>query len=86
LTELAGRRSRRQPLRSRGAARTDRLRQAERVAGEIDDVAVLRDDVARTVPEGRDASTGEFIPVKEAERRPRTTTVETIKTPPPKKK
>jgi hypothetical protein len=35
---------------------------------------------------GRDASTGEFIPVKDAQRRPSTTTVETIKTPPPKKK
>ena len=33
---------------------------------------------------GRDAGTGQFIPVKEAERRPRTTVVETIK--PPKKK
>jgi hypothetical protein len=28
---------------------------------------------------GRDARTGQFIPVKEAERRPSTTTVETIK-------
>lgn len=28
---------------------------------------------------GRDARTGEFIPVKEAQRRPSTTTVETIK-------
>ncbi len=28
---------------------------------------------------GRDAKTGEFIPVKEAERRPSTTVVETIK-------
>jgi hypothetical protein len=35
---------------------------------------------------GRDAKTGEFIPVKEAQRRPSTTTVDTIKTPPPKKK
>ena len=35
---------------------------------------------------GRDAGTGEFIPVKEAERRPKTTTVETIKVPSPKKK
>jgi hypothetical protein len=34
---------------------------------------------------GRDAETGEFIPVKEAQRRPRTTTVETIKTPKKKK-
>lgn len=31
---------------------------------------------------GRDAKTGEFIPVKEAERRPSTRVVETIKTPP----
>jgi len=30
---------------------------------------------------GRDASTGQFIPVQEAERRPRTTVVETIKIP-----
>lgn len=35
---------------------------------------------------GRDAKTGEFIPVKEAQRRPNTTTVETIKTPPKKKR
>lgn len=28
---------------------------------------------------GRDAKTGEFIPVKEAKRRPTTTVVETIK-------
>lgn len=28
---------------------------------------------------GRDARTGRFIPVKEAQRRPSTTTVETIK-------
>ena len=28
---------------------------------------------------GRDAKTGKFIPVKEAERRPTTTVVETIK-------
>lgn len=34
---------------------------------------------------GRDARTGEFIPVKEAIRRPSTTTVETIKSPPKKK-
>jgi hypothetical protein len=30
---------------------------------------------------GRDAKTGEFIPVKDANRRPSTTTVETIKVP-----
>ena len=29
---------------------------------------------------GRDAKTGEFIPVKEAKKRPNTTVVETIKT------
>lgn len=32
---------------------------------------------------GRDAGNGQFIPVKIAERRPKTTTVETL--PPPKK-
>jgi hypothetical protein len=30
---------------------------------------------------GRDAKTGEFIPVSEAKRRPKTTVVETIQTP-----
>jgi hypothetical protein len=35
---------------------------------------------------GRDAKIGEFIPVKEAERRPKTTIVETIKPPAKKKK
>jgi hypothetical protein len=30
---------------------------------------------------GRDAGTGKFIPVKEAEKRPKTTTIETIKKP-----
>jgi len=30
---------------------------------------------------GRDAKSGQFIPVKEAVRRPNTTVVETIKTP-----
>ena len=34
---------------------------------------------------GRDARTGEFITVKEAERRPNSTVVETIKMPPKKK-
>jgi hypothetical protein len=33
---------------------------------------------------GRDARTGEFIPVKEAQRRPSTTVVETIKNPTPR--
>lgn len=32
-----------------------------------------------TAKVGRDARTGEFIPVKEAQRRPNTTVVETIK-------
>jgi hypothetical protein len=31
---------------------------------------------------GRDAKTGEFIPVKDAQRRPSTAVVETIKRPP----
>ncbi len=35
---------------------------------------------------GRDARTGQFIPVKDAKRRPRTTVVETIKTRKPKKR
>ena len=35
---------------------------------------------------GRDAKTGEFIPVKEAIRRPTTTVVETIKVSKPKPK
>lgn len=39
----------------------------------------------KTVKIGRDAKSGEFIPVKEAQRRPSTTTVETIKRPPPPK-
>ncbi len=34
-----------------------------------------------TIKVGRDAKTGEFIPVKEAQRRPNTTVVETIKIP-----
>jgi hypothetical protein len=34
---------------------------------------------------GRDAGTGQFIPVKEAQRRPKTAVVETIKNPPKKK-
>jgi hypothetical protein len=34
---------------------------------------------------GRDAGSGQFIPVKVAERRPKTTVIETIKTPPKKK-
>jgi hypothetical protein len=34
---------------------------------------------------GRDASTGKFIPVKDAQKDPKHTTVETIKNPPKKK-
>lgn len=33
----------------------------------------------KTVKIGRDAKTGQFIPVKEAQKRPNTTVVETIK-------
>ena len=33
----------------------------------------------KTIKIGRDAKTGQFIPVKEAVRRPNTTVVETIK-------
>jgi hypothetical protein len=33
---------------------------------------------------GRDAGNGQFIPVKEAQRRPSTTVVETIKNPTPR--
>lgn len=32
---------------------------------------------------GRDAGTGQFIPVKKAEQRPKTTVVETVRRPPP---
>ena len=35
---------------------------------------------------GRDAKTGRFIPVKEAEHRPTTTVVETVKIPSKKRK
>jgi hypothetical protein len=40
--------------------------------------------MANTRKIGRDAKTGEFIPVKEAIRRPTTTVVETIKVGKPK--
>jgi hypothetical protein len=36
---------------------------------------------AKTFPLGRDSGNGRFIPVKEAERRPKTTTVERIPKP-----
>ena len=35
---------------------------------------------------GRDAETGKFISVKEANKRPKTTVIETIKNPPKKKR
>jgi len=35
--------------------------------------------MSRTSKRGRDSGTGKFIPIKEANRRPKTTTVETIK-------
>lgn len=35
----------------------------------------------KTVKIGRDAGSGKFIPVKEAQKHPKTTTVETIKKP-----
>ena len=35
----------------------------------------------KTHPAGRDSTTGRFIPVKEAERRPSTTTVERVPNP-----
>lgn len=38
---------------------------------------VPKKDSSRKI--GRDAKTGEFIPVKEAKRRPKTTVIETIK-------
>ncbi len=35
----------------------------------------------KTVKVGRDSESGKFIPVKEAQKHPKTTTVETIKKP-----
>ena len=40
----------------------------------------------RKIKVGRDAGTGKFIPVKEAQRRTKTAVVETIKVPTPKPK
>jgi hypothetical protein len=42
--------------------------------------------MARTSKRGRDAKTGQFIPIKEAEKRPSTTVVEKIKVGPVKKR
>lgn len=40
--------------------------------------------MSKTVEKGRDARTGRFIPIKEAERRPATTVVEKVKVGPTK--
>ena len=40
--------------------------------------------MARTVKKGRDAETGRFIPIKEAEKNPKTTVVEKVKVGPTK--
>lgn len=42
--------------------------------------------MAKTVDKGRDAKTGRFIPIKEAERRPATTVIEKVKVGPTKKR
>lgn len=42
--------------------------------------------MARKSKRARDAGTGKFVPMKEAERRPKTTVVETIKVGPTKKR
>lgn len=42
--------------------------------------------MAKTISIGRDAKNGQFIPIKEAKRRPATTVIEKIKVGPPKKR
>ncbi|WP_257212999.1 hypothetical protein [Maribacter sp. 4U21] len=42
--------------------------------------------MARTSKRGRDAKTGQFVPIKVANRRPSTTVIETIKVGPTKKR
>jgi len=42
--------------------------------------------MARTSKRGRDSGTGKFIPIKVAKKNPKTTTVETIKVGPVKKR
>lgn len=42
--------------------------------------------MARKSKRGRDAKTGQFIPIREAEKRPSTTIIETIKVGPKKKR
>lgn len=41
----------------------------------------MAEKIHKPIKIGRDAETGEFIPVKEAIKRPKTSTVETIKRP-----
>jgi len=48
--------------------------------------AVFMAEKPETRKIGRNASTGQFIPVERAKKHPKTTTVETIKVSPPKKK
>lgn len=40
--------------------------------------------MSKTVEKGRDAKTGRFIPIKEAEKRPATTVIEKVKVGPTK--
>ena len=42
--------------------------------------------MARTVKKGRDASTGRFIPIGEAEKHPATTVIEKVKVGPVKRR
>ena len=42
--------------------------------------------MAKTSRRGRDAKTGQFIPIKEAKRRPSTTVIEKVKVGPTKKR
>jgi hypothetical protein len=42
--------------------------------------------MAKTSKRGRDAGTGRFVSIKEANRRPKTTVIETIKVGPTKKR
>jgi len=42
--------------------------------------------MARTSKRGRDAKTGQFVPIKVAEKRPSTTVIETIKVGPTKRR
>jgi hypothetical protein len=44
------------------------------------------ENMAKTREVGRDARTGQFVPIRETERRPATTVKETVPVPKPKKK